>query len=302
MLHRVRDVVEPAVGGVVARVLPGDRSVDRVVDVVRPLTSQADAVHVARDGEHRVVGFALGDEQERATEMRGQVVDRHAELGEEGRRAVVDERVDGVETQPVDVMVSQPVARVVDEEPTHLCASLAVEVHRGTPRSAMGLGEVRTELGEIGAFGSEVVVDDVEHHREAASVRRVDESVEAFRAPVRMVGSEEVDAVVAPATVAGKLRDGHQLDDRHSEVDEVVKVRHDAVERPLLRERTHMQLVDDRAREVDAVPVRVGPPEGRRIPQPRGAVDAPWLRAGPRVGTGSAAVDAECVVSAEWER
>ena len=79
-------------------------------------------------------------------------------------------------------------------------------------------------------------------------------------------------------------------------------MRHDAVERALLRERADVQLVDDRACEVDAVPVRVGPAEVRRIPQPGGAVDAEGLPRGPRVGTGIAAVETERVVGADWER
>ena len=294
--------MEPSVRGVVALVLASECSVDRVVDVVGPLTGEPDPVRVPRDGEHRVVRVALGDEEKRAAEVGCEVVDRCAQLGKEGQRAVVDERVDGVEAQPIDVVIGEPVARVVDEEPTHLGAPLAVQVHRGAPRRAMAVGEVGTELGEVAALGPEMVVDDVEHHPQAAGVRRVDESVEAFRSAIRMVGSEEVDPVVAPAAPAGELGDGHQLDDRHPELDEVIEVRHDAVERALVRERAYVQLVDDRACEVDAVPVRVGPAEVRRIPQPGGTVDAEGLPRGPRVGTRIAAVETERVVGADWER
>ena len=61
---------------------------------------------------------------------------RHA-LGEEVLRAVVAERVRGVEAEAVDVVLGQPVQRVLDEERPHVLGLFAVEVHAGAPRAAM---------------------------------------------------------------------------------------------------------------------------------------------------------------------
>ena len=83
----------------------------------------------------------------------------------------------GVEPQAVEVEFLEPVQRVVDEEFAHRAARVAVEVDRRAPRRVVLGGE---ELRRVGvqpvAVGTEVVVDDVEQHAEAARVRRVDEA------------------------------------------------------------------------------------------------------------------------------
>ena len=88
----------------------------------------------------------------------------------------------------------------------------------------------------------------------------VDQALEAVRAAVGVVGRVQVDAVVAPAALAGELGDGHQLDGVDAEVDEVVEVVDGAVEGPLGGERADVELVEDRRRQ-RATPVqcRVGP-------------------------------------------
>ena len=50
------------------------------------------------------------------------------QLGEEVARAVVDDRVGGVEPQAVDVILVHPVQRVLDEELAHHVAVRAVEL------------------------------------------------------------------------------------------------------------------------------------------------------------------------------
>jgi hypothetical protein len=53
----------------------------------------------------------------------------------------------------------------------------------------------------------------------------------------------DVDAVVAPATLAGEGRDGHQLDRGHAQAAQRLESRDHGVERSLVGERPDMQLV-----------------------------------------------------------
>ena len=96
------------------------------------------------------------------------------------RGEVSFERMHGIEPQAVEVVVAQPHDRVVAQEAADLLAALVVEVDRVAPRRRVAMSEVRAELPEVIAGGPEMVVDDVEDHREsggmAASTRRLSSS------------------------------------------------------------------------------------------------------------------------------
>ena len=66
-------------------------------------------------------------------------------LGQEMLRTVVTERMRGVEAKAVDVILGQPVERVLDEECAHVLGVFPVQVHAGAPRAAMTFGEVIAE-------------------------------------------------------------------------------------------------------------------------------------------------------------
>ena len=61
--------------------------------------------------------MVLRDEDDRAL---GTIAHGRGELGEEVHRAVVLQGVRGVEAQAVDVVLVDPMQRVLDEEPSHL--------------------------------------------------------------------------------------------------------------------------------------------------------------------------------------
>ena len=95
----------------------------------------------------------------------------------------IDQRVHGIESEAVEVVVAQPHQRVVAEEPAHLVAAGAVEVDRVAPRRVVAVGEVRPKLAKVIPLWSEVVVDDVEDHGEPAGVTRVDKPLQIVRRP-----------------------------------------------------------------------------------------------------------------------
>ena len=131
---------------------------------------------------------------------------------------------------------------------------------------------------------ADVVVDDVEDHRQAARVRGVDELLQPERAAVGGLGGALVDAVVAPAARAGELGDRHQLDRRHAELGQRGEVRDRALEGALGRERADVQLVDDAVVQAGGAELAVGPLEGERVDDPRGPAQALGLPARARVG------------------
>ncbi len=239
------------------------------MDVVGPLGVQAETTGLPRGHRVRVVPVRLRDQPQRSSESGRGCADLGRELLEQGDRPVVVQRVNGVQTQPVDVEVAQPHQGVLDDEAADRVAVGVVQVERLTPRGAVAIGEVRPEVAEPVAARSEVVVDDVEHDAEASGVAGVDEPGQAVRSAVGLVHGPESDAVVAPAVAAGEGRDRHQLDDVDPQLGEVVEVVDRGVEGPLGRERADVQLVDHRTGQRDAAPGLVGPARWRRARRPR---------------------------------
>ena len=112
---------------------------------------------------------------------------------------IVEQGVDGVEAQPVNVVVAQPHQGVVDEVAAHFVAAGTVEVDGIAPGRLVVAGEVGAVDAQVVAIGPEVVVDHVEDHGEATLVAGVDQCLQPRRAAVEVVGRVEIDAVVAPA-------------------------------------------------------------------------------------------------------
>ena len=135
----------------------------------------------------------------------------------------VDELVHGIEAQTVDVVVAHPHQRVVAEEAAHLVAARLLEVNRVAPRRVMPAIEVGAELAGVVAHRAEVVVDNVDEDCDASLMAGVDEALQAVGTAVRLVHGEELDAVVAPAELARKRCDRHQLNVRDAELREVIE-------------------------------------------------------------------------------
>ena len=70
------------------------------------------------------------------------------------------------------------------------------------------------------ARGADVVGHEVEDHGEPGGVGGVDEPREALGPAVAATARSTGNAVVAPAALAGELRDGHDLDDGDAELRE----------------------------------------------------------------------------------
>jgi hypothetical protein len=183
------------------------------------------------------------------------------QLGEDVERARVEDRVHRVEAQAVQVELPRPRARVLREVPADTRAVGAVEIHGGAPRRLIAVGEIRPVLGKVVPFGTEMVVDHVEDHRQAAGMAGVDEPSKAPRAPVGGLGRVEMHAVVAPVPRAGKFGDRHQLDRGDPQIDQPREIGNDGFEGPRARVGPHVQLVEDEIRTVVTAKPGIGPGE-----------------------------------------
>ena len=82
------------------------------------------------------------------------------------------------------------------------------------------------KLPQIKVAGAEVVVDDVQDHRQAGSMRRFDEPLEAGRAAVVGFHGKNARGVVSPRQLAGELGQGHHFDDVHAQSLQMVEFLH----------------------------------------------------------------------------
>src|SRR5271157_894519 len=268
------------------------------MEVVAPLGVDAVAACLARSDDGWVVEIAFGYEDEIASEGRREHLHLRGQLLQKMNCRAVDESVDGIEAQAVDVIVAQPHERVVTEESADLIAAGVLEVDGIAPRRAVIAGAVGAEFAGVVADGAEVVIDHVEQHGEAAEMGGIDESLEPVGTAVELPHREEVDAVVAPAMVAGELGNRHQLDVGDAEVDEVVQPIDGGLERALGSEGSNVQLVDDAGGKRRSMPSSVSPGEWVVIVEARRAVDSIGLPRAARIGVRSRViVEKEGIVS-----
>jgi hypothetical protein len=206
-----------AVVYVVAFVVACERAPDLMMEVVGPHGIESPPARRRRGHHVRQVAVIFGDQQHAA--LAGSGTHPAGELGEEVSRALVDQRVRGVEAQAVDVVLVDPVQSIFEEEVAHHVAVRAVEVHGVAPWCLMAARKVvRAEAAEVVAVGAEVVVDDVENHAEPHLMRGIHQAAEVVGRAIAARRREQGDAIVAPVARPGKVGDRHQLERRDPEV------------------------------------------------------------------------------------
>src|SRR5689334_23120722 len=129
--------------------------------------------------------------------------------------------MNGIQTEGVEVIVLQPMERVLDKESPDLIAAGTVEVDGIAPRSSVTIRKVRRVCAKVVAFRAEMVVDHVEGDRQAMPVSGIDEALKRFGWTVSILRSKGIDAVITPISGTGKLGNGHQFKRANSQVNEV---------------------------------------------------------------------------------
>src|SRR5262249_17032935 len=153
---------------------------------------------------------------------------------------IVNNGVNRIETQTVETIFLEPVERIVDEIIAH---GPLREIDRGAPGGLAALGEkLRGIMVKIIPLGPEMIVDDVQHHHEAVSVRGVYEGLEIVGRPILRIGGEGQYTIIAPVARTRKIRNGHQFEGGDAEICERGKLGGDVVEATLRRERADVEL------------------------------------------------------------
>ena len=270
---------------------------ERVVEVVRP-HRRAPPPSRRRVDHLAVLEVALGHHVDEAAALLRERRHRVAQRADEVARAVVRDGVHRVEPERVHPEVPHPLERRLQHEGAHRAGAGAVVVDAVAPGGLVPLGEVRPPHREVVPLRPEVVVDDVQAHREAEPVRLVDEALQRLRPTVSFVHGVQLRPVVAPVAPPRERLDGHELDAGDAQLDQALQARGGGVERALRREGAHVQLVEGELLERQAgegVPPRVAP----RVPHLRRPVDAPGLTARRGIGERSPVRQHELVTLAD---
>ena len=178
MGRRLARVVAVIAGG-----LAGDQHVQGMMQIVVPLRAEALDPAAAPRQAARLVAVVFEDEMNRA--IGDAPAHRLADLVDDVGRAVVEDGMNRIEAQPVEMKFVEPVERVVDEEIAHWPAPRPGEVDRGPPRRLVALGKkIGRVPRQIISFRSEMIVDDIEEHGEAAGVAGFDQRLQPLRRAV----------------------------------------------------------------------------------------------------------------------
>ncbi len=126
-------------------------------------------------------------------------------------RAEVVDAMDGVEPEGVHVIFGQPVQGIVDDPAANTVTFRAVVVDGLAPGCVVGVGEAGTKFGQVVPFRPQMVIDHVEHDRQAVLVAGINQLLEAGGAAVARLRSIQVHAVVAPISSSRKFRHRHDF-------------------------------------------------------------------------------------------
>ena len=163
-LHRDGHVFQRAEIFVISVLLAGKDRMERMVDVIAPLSIETIAAHLRRANDPRIVQVALGDKNKMPPEMCFQINNFGRQLFQKRNGRSVDDCVHGIQAQSVDVIVAEPHDCVVAKKAAHFVAVGPVEIKCRTPRRRVTIGKIRTKLRKIVAAWAQMVVDDVEQY------------------------------------------------------------------------------------------------------------------------------------------
>src|SRR5215472_4482252 len=149
--------------------------------------------------------------------------------------------MDSVQAQTIDVILLEPIERVMNEKVTYHSAARAIEIDGLSPRRAVSVREeVFRVHRKIVSFGTEVVVDHVQEHHEIVGVGRLNEAFQIIRASVAGGRSIGQNSVVAPVPLAGKTSERHEFNSRNSQLSQVSELLFGAGDSSLGREGAHV--------------------------------------------------------------
>src|SRR5262245_66375213 len=103
--------------------------------------------------------------------------------------------MNGVETQRIDVVISNPFESIRNEEIPHLITEGIIEIESRTPWRFVALGEVRSKTRQIISFRADMVVHDILHYGQSMPVACVNESFQPGGSAIRVLNRSEESRV-----------------------------------------------------------------------------------------------------------
>ena len=238
-----------AIGGVVAAALMRGGDVKNMVDVVVPLRGVE--IGLARRGASSRCGTLSSFSKRRWMGRENRARMRAASSSSRSGRESSLMAWTASKPKPVEMKLLEPIFGVLDEEVAHGPRVRPVKLDRVAPGRLVPAGE---EVGRIKPeevpFGTEVVVNDVEQHRDSALVRSLDKGLEVLGSSVARVRGVGKGSVVAPVPPAFEVADRHDLDGRDPEVREVVQFKGGYRKHALRRESADMEFRRERCRPI----------------------------------------------------
>ena len=217
---------------IVALRLPGEQDVHRVMPVIGPLRVEMGTGATEKPGWVVVVLHH---------EVRGPVARRISQgFDHHQDEALIRDGLHRIITEAVEAVLKQPIQRVLEEVVAYLGFG---EVDGGTPDGMRALVEKRLGVDvDVRAVWPKVVVNHVEHDRDAQAMSGVDQGFQLVWRTVGGVWRIGQHAVIAPVPRAGEVADRHQLQHRHPKLGQLRQALTDAGE---AAHQAHMHFVDD---------------------------------------------------------
>ena len=116
-----------------------------------------------------------------------------------------------------------------------------------------------------------MIVDDIEDYPESEAMRGVDQRPEIVRAAIEPRGRKQIDAVVSPTKLTGKVGDRHDLEDGDAKFGKMGQLRDRRPKGTLLGERTDVEFIKYISFGRHTGPSRIGPDECVGVDDFRGA-------------------------------
>ncbi len=245
--------------------------------------------------QRRTIVVILQHQMQMTAGLGGKRADAPAEFVQHCQPAGLCQRVNGVEAQSVEAVVTQPVHCVLDRKALHLVDRI---VDRHAPRGRRLLEKLRRVAAEVISLRSEVIVDDVEKHHDVAQMRCIDEVPEVVGRAVAVVGRVPEHAVVAPVVPSGKIVDRHQFDGGDTGVSDVIELVDQRPKRACLREGADVTLEQHGFVPGPAPPTGGTPGEGIVVDDLARAGNVVRLKGRRRIGNLQLIVDHEAVACA----
>ncbi len=185
-----------------------------MVEVITPLCVEARAARLRWIEKPHVVQIAFGDDVHSPAELPCLIVSGLFDFPQDVPGAGIVDRMHRVDPQAVKMELANPITYVFQDKSPHGVRAATVKVHCTSPGRAMPVGEVGSEFGEVIAFRSQVVVNDIEDDGQARPMARLDQPLQSPRAAVTVLNGERVNPLIPPTACSGELGHGHQFDGR----------------------------------------------------------------------------------------